>query len=164
CLRRRPPRHHRRADSSLNRKEEQTLEAAALKRPWPTLETPDLAVPAGMRREQFRAMGTTISLLLPDHRANFGAEAVRSLFAQWEQTLSRFRPKRELSELNAQAGRPVAVSPLLYDVVETALEAARATDGLFDPTLLRQLVVAGYDRSFETLPHRLPRALTVPGP
>jgi thiamine biosynthesis lipoprotein len=117
-----------------------------------------------MRREQFRAMGTTISLLLPDHRANVGADAVRSLFAQWEQTLSRFRPESELSELNTQAGRPVSVSALLYEVVEVALAAARATDGLFDPTLLRQLVVAGYDRSFETLPHRLPRALTVPGP
>jgi thiamine biosynthesis lipoprotein len=140
------------------------LEAAALKRPWPTLETPDLTVPPGMRREQFRAMGTTISLLLPEHRANVGTEAVRSLFAQWEQTLSRFRPESELSQLNAHAGSPMAVNPLLYDVVETALQAARATDGLFDPTLLRQLVVAGYDRSFETLSHRLPRALTVPGP
>lgn len=140
------------------------MEAVALRRPWPTLEPHDLAVPAGMHREQFRAMGTTISLLLPEQRAGSGTETVRALFAQWEQTLSRFRPESELSALNARAGQPVAVSQLLYEVIETALEAARATDGLFDPTLLRQLFVAGYDRSFETLPQRLPRALTVPGP
>lgn len=137
------------------------------KRPWPDPEPPDLAVPAGMRRERFRAMGTTVSLLLPAAQATDGATAVRALFAQWEQTLSRFRPESELSALNVRAGEPVAVSALLFDAVAIALAAARATDGLFDPTLLRQLVSLGYDRSFETLPAhqpRLPGSLAVAGP
>ena len=134
------------------------------KRPWPDPEPPDLAVPAGMRRERFRAMGTTISLLLPAPRASAGTAAVQALFAHWEHTLSRFRPTSELSRLNVRAGDPVTVSPLLYTVVDAALEAARATEGLFDPTMLRQLVVLGYDRSFETLPRRLPGTLSVAGP
>ena len=134
------------------------------KHPWPHPEPPDLAVPAEMRRERFRAMGTTISLLLPAPRASAGTAAVQALFAHWEHTLSRFRPTSELSALNARAGDPVTVSPLLYTVVDAALEAARATEGLFDPTMLRQLVVLGYDRSFETLPRRLPGTLSVAGP
>lgn len=129
-------------------------------RPWPALESPDLAAPAGMRRERFRAMGTTVSLLLPASQANAGASAVRDLFAHWENTLSRFQPDSELSRLNARAGMPVAVSELLFHVVETALDAAHATDGLFDPTLLHQLVQLGYDRSFETLPLQAPRTMS----
>jgi thiamine biosynthesis lipoprotein len=131
---------------------------APLNNPWPVLERPDLAVPPTMRRESFRAMGTTISLLVPDHAAAVGVMVARTLFATWEQALSRFCPDSELSHLNANAGVPVPVSPLLYNVLATALEAARATDGLFDPTMLRQIVDLGYDRSFETLPSTLPHA------
>jgi len=43
----------------------------------------------------------------------------------------------------------VAVSPLLYHVLQTALEAAESTDGAYDPTLQRQIADLGYDRSFD---------------
>ncbi len=134
------------------------------RRPWPVPEPPDLAVPAGMCRERFRAMGTTVSLLLPTPQAGAGCRAVQTLFAEWESALSRFRPDSELSRLNARAGRPVGVSPLLYRVVAAALDAARATEGLFDPTLLRQVVILGYDRSFEVLPAVQPPSLRSAGP
>jgi FAD:protein FMN transferase len=105
-----------------------------------------------MRREEFRAMGTTISLLLPESQAEKGAQIVRTLFSDWEQTLSRFLPESELSRLNQQAGTPVAVSDLLYEVLATALTAAQATEGVYDPALLDQLVQLGYDRTFDDLP------------
>jgi len=116
--------------------------------------SPDVALdtPAGMRRSEFRAMGTTVSLLLPEQQSETGTDIVRTLFATWEQTLSRFLPESELSRLNRTAGEAVEVSNLLYDVLQTALEAARATGGLYDPTLFKQLVNIGYDRSFDTLP------------
>jgi len=88
---------------------------------------------------------------------------IQTLFATWERVLSRFRPDSELARLNAHAGASVAVSPLLYDVVVTALAAARATDGLYDPTLLRQIVALGYDRSFDRLPAHLPAMASVVG-
>ena len=97
-------------------------------------------------------MGTTISLLLPEKQAELGAEIVRTLFSEWEQTLSRFLPDSELSQLNQQAGTPVAVSNLLYDVLATALTAARATEGVYDPAMLEQLEQLGYDRNFDDLP------------
>jgi thiamine biosynthesis lipoprotein len=88
----------------------------------------------------------------------------RTLFAGWEDALSRFRPDSELSLLNQQAGVPVTVSRLLYNVLATALEAARATGGLFDPTMLRQIADLGYDRSFETLPAAMPDAAAILAP
>src|SRR5215472_1814095 len=111
----------------------------------------EFVTPAGLRRTEFAAMGTTVSLLLPEDTAAFGSALVRTLYAEWEQTLSRFRPASELSRLNARAGEPVAVSPLLWAVLETSLAAARATAGLYDPTLLRQIIAVGYASSFETL-------------
>jgi thiamine biosynthesis lipoprotein len=104
-----------------------------------------------MRREEFRAMGTTISLLLPESQGELGVRIVRTLLSEWEQTLSRFLPESELSQLNQQAGTSVAVSDLLYHVLATALRAAQATQGVDDPPLLDQLVRLGYDRTFDDL-------------
>jgi thiamine biosynthesis lipoprotein len=105
-----------------------------------------------MRREEFRAMGTTISLLLPKNQSELGLKIVRSLFTEWEQTLSRFLPDSELSRLNQQSSILTPVSNLLYQVLTTALAAAEATHGVYDPTMHEQLVHLGYDRTFEDLP------------
>ena len=105
-----------------------------------------------MRRGEFRAMGTTISLLMPENQAGLGIQIVRTLFAEWEQTLSRFLPDSELSQLNQHAGTPTAVGDLLYAVLTTALTAAQATHGVYDPAMLDQLVQLGYDRTFDDLP------------
>ena len=95
-------------------------------------------------------MGTTVHVLLPvEHGAV--VELVRELFERWESTLSRFDPDSELSRLNERAGEAVAVSPLLLDVVGASLEAASATNGAFDPTLLRQLVRIGYTGPFDEM-------------
>lgn len=125
----------------------------------------EFATPAGMSREQFRAMGTTITLLLPEAFAKVGAEATRQLFAQWERILSRFLPDSELSRLNRQAGEPVKVSDLLFRVLRAALNAAQETDGIFDPTLLPQLVQIGYDRTFDEVPAIMPASeeVAIPG-
>ncbi len=119
----------------------------------------------GMSRAEFRAMGTTISLLLPDAQLREGTEATRDLFAEWEQTLSRFLPESELSRLNRQAGISINVSPLLFLVLHAACIAAQETEGLFDPTLLTQLIHIGYDRTFDALPATLPmpEAASQPG-
>ena len=97
-------------------------------------------------------MGTTISLLLPENQAEMGMEIVRTLFAEWERTLSRFLSESELSMLNQRAGETIVVSDLLYQVLATALAAAQATEGVYDPALLDQLVRLGYDRTFDDLP------------
>jgi len=77
----------------------------------------------------------------------------RSLFANWEETLSRFRPDSELSLLNRHCGQAGAVSPLLYEVAWSSAGGGAPTDGLFDflPCTARS-PTSGYDRSFDSLP------------
>lgn len=110
-------------------------------------------------------MGTTVSALFVSQEAERGGNIVRALFSRWEELLSRFLPDSELSYLNRSAGIPVRVGPLLFNVLETALSAARATNGLYDPTLLSQLLDMGYDRTFEDMPAAQPATTgsTIPG-
>ena len=108
-----------------------------------------------MRSYRFAAMGTEVHVLLPSGRGG-AITPVRELFQEWETTLSRFLPESELSRLNADAGQPVVVGRLLFDVVEASIAAAKATDGIFDPTLLRQLARIGYEGPFEKLRGSLP--------
>lgn len=114
--------------------------------------------PHGFTRSVFHAMGTTIVVIAPDHASATALRLTRDLFAEWERTLSRFRADSELSRLNAAAGLRTAVSPLMLTVLGAALDAARATRGIFDPTVLLRMIEIGYDRTFETLPTRLPAA------
>ncbi len=94
-------------------------------------------------------MGSKITVTM-DGSAAVPAE-VRGWFLDWEACLSRFRPESELSQLNQQAGRPVAVSETLWAVLQAALAAARQTDGLITPTVLPALEAAGYVRPFHEL-------------
>jgi thiamine biosynthesis lipoprotein len=61
---------------------------------------------------------------------------------------SRFRADSELTALNRRAGEPTRVSRRLFRAVELAVDVARRTGGLVDPTIGRALRLAGYDRTF----------------
>jgi FAD:protein FMN transferase len=124
--------------------------------PQSALDPPDFDTPAGMRRHTFPAMGTTVNLLLPARAEMSAAGQAQALFALWEAVLSRFRSDSELSYLNDRAGGPVIVGQLLWTVLTASIEAARSTGGVYDPTMLRQLEAAGYDRTFRDLPSSLP--------
>lgn len=116
------------------------------------------STPQGMARAAFYAMGTTIVVIAPQLALPDALRLTRDLFDEWERTLSRFRAESELARLNAAAGFRVTVSPLLLTVTLKALDAARATRGVFDPTVLQRMIQIGYDRSFDALPLRLPAA------
>lgn len=123
---------------------------------------PQAVTPAGLARVRFRAMGTDVETLLPAGR-DAAAGLVVSVFSAWERRCSRFDAASELSRLNAAAGAPVIVSRGLFDTIATALDAARATDGVFDPTVLRRLESLGYDRTFDAIAPVAPDA-TEPAP
>jgi len=74
------------------------------------------------------------------------------LVCAWDGIFSRFRTDSELSRVNASAAAVVVVSNTFARALRAALRAARATDGLVDPTLGGALVAAGYDRDFAQLP------------
>lgn len=98
-------------------------------------------------------MGTSIRVLTDDaadERAiSSAATAIRGTFEHEERRFSRFRPESELSRVNAASGRSIALSPSLGAVMRLALEAARSTEGVFDPTVLGAMGAIGYDRDFD---------------
>lgn len=100
-------------------------------------------------RASFGALGTSAVVATADDAAMSEARSLlfRDLDAL-DRACSRFRPDSELVRACARAGETVEVGPLLADAVAAALDAARRTDGLVDPTLGRELRAAGYDRTF----------------
>src|SRR5262249_22821710 len=71
--------------------------------------------------------------------------------AEGGRACSRFRPASELVLAQLAAANGVAISPLLADLVEAGLDAARVTDGAVDPTVAGLLDALGYDRDISAL-------------
>ena len=97
-----------------------------------------------------KVMGTTAHLIVTDGAPGLvdrGVDRLAELEARW----SRFLPDSEISRLNDRPGVPVLVSKDTYRLVDHAISGWRLTEGRFDPTLLREVRAAGYDRSFELL-------------
>lgn len=76
-------------------------------------------------------------------------DAARARIEVLEARWSRFRPSSEISRLNAETGRPLRVSAETLALVTHALDGAIVTGGLFDPTVLGDVIRAGYDHSLE---------------
>jgi FAD:protein FMN transferase len=117
----------------------------------------------------FRALGTTAVITTADQVWEGAACAVveRELDAI-DRACSRFRPDSELSRVNSAGGRCVAVGPLLLEALRVALDAARSSGGLVDPTVGRALRTSGYDSTFRVVAARDGNAFraafsTVPG-
>jgi thiamine biosynthesis lipoprotein len=101
-----------------------------------------------MSRNAFRAMGIEVVV---GAEGDASRDAVRRLVFRWDCIFSRFREGSELNRVNASPSDAVVVSEMFARAVRAALAAARATEGLVDPTLGAALLSAGYDRDFELL-------------
>jgi FAD:protein FMN transferase len=130
---------------------------------------------------QWSLWSTTARVVVTDPSARDQAQRIVAEIADAvDLACSRFRTDSELSLLAGRSGT-VTVSPLLADLVTTALDAARQTGGLVSPTLGGALCDLGYDRDWSQMGstarpvrwavHRAPRwdevllegtALTVP--
>ena len=99
---------------------------------------------------RFDLWSTTGTVVVTDPTAlGSVVEIVRSGLDDVERACSRFRPDSEISGLTPGRNR---LSPLLADLVGTALDAAEASAGLVDPTVGSVVRGLGYDRSIELLP------------
>jgi thiamine biosynthesis lipoprotein len=95
----------------------------------------------------WEAWSCRVRLAVTEPAALAGACAVLSRhLTDVERACSRFHADSELAGLDATAGRWTDVSPLLADLLATALRAARLTDGDVDPTVGGSLGGLGYDR------------------
>jgi thiamine biosynthesis lipoprotein len=95
-------------------------------------------------------MGSDAHVIVEGGCEQLADEARRRLF-DLEQRWSRFLPNSEITLLNDHAGEAVFVSSETVLLVERAVEAWRITGGAFDPTVLGDVIRAGYDRTFEDL-------------
>ena len=107
-----------------------------------------------LHRYPFRAMGCDMLAIMEkdSESAPDVLSGIPTLFEDWEQTLSRFRPDSELSRLNQTFDRPVEVSETFWEVFQAAQWADQFTGGLVTPTVLDAVLEAGYDRPFDILP------------
>lgn len=97
----------------------------------------------------FAALGTTAVACVADAaRLDDALEILRGELDDIDRACSRFRDDSELVAVNHGDGSPRPVSPLLRDAVGVALEAARTTGGILDPTVGAAIRANGYDRSF----------------
>src|SRR5215471_9406246 len=102
-----------------------------------------------MPAERFHAMGSDAHVVLVGGSPGLLGRArrrVEDLEARW----SRFRPDSELTRLNDRAGdEPQRVSAETLLLLERAVDAWRVTAGRFDPTVLGDVLRAGYTASFD---------------
>ena len=112
---------------------------------------------------RWAALGSQASLVVSDPLALTAARrAVEAELEAIDLACSRFRADSSLSRLNAGAGRPVRVMPLLFEAIAVALRAAALTDGIVDPTIGRALILAGYDRDFALIAEAPARLVATP--
>jgi FAD:protein FMN transferase len=103
----------------------------------------------------FRAMGSDVRLLIGDRLlasappALDAADRERAFVCEFSDRLSRFEADSELSALNRDSRRVVPSSQLLRAAVAAGVWAARLSEGLVDPTLVRDLERIGYDHSLD---------------
>ena len=97
----------------------------------------------------FDAMGSHVRFLIGEPGPGMppaaeAAERERRFVHEFDGALSRFKPESELCALNADPRRRVPASELLRRAVAAGLAAARRTEGLVDPTMVREIEAAGY--------------------
>lgn len=103
----------------------------------------------------FGAWSCTVRLVVADERVlDLATADLVSLLGQVDAAASRFRADSELTRANDRAGRPVAISRLLTDLVTAALDAAAHSGGAVDPTVGAAMSANGYDRDIAAVRER----------
>lgn len=110
----------------------------------------------------WRAIGTYVDVRTTPEALEGAVELVAAVLDEVDEAYSRFRPDSDLSLVNARPGHPLLVRPVLVGAVRVALEAARETGGLVDPTLGTVLEAAGYDRTYALVPNDDPSPAALP--
>jgi len=77
------------------------------------------------------------------------------IFNEWDMRFSRFKEDSELNQLNMNSGKWQNASPKMIGVLKKCLDLARASEGLFDPSVGGHLAAAGYG---------LPKNFVLPNP
>ncbi len=109
-----------------------------------------------IRYQDFRAMNSDILLAAEGaySRTSIGFKEVKDFIEGCEKRFTRFSDHSELSHLNQSAGTWFHASEDLFNLVSEARNYFDPTNGLFDPSVLEALEMAGYDRSMDEIKGR----------
>ena len=114
--------------------------------------------------DSFPALGTTALVCVSDPaELEIASGMLRDQLDQLDAACSRFRDDSELVRINEHGGLQ-SITPLLADALGIALDAARLTDGILDPTVATALRASGYDTSFDEIATTGPRISRVAFP
>lgn len=105
-----------------------------------------MSLEAPLTRAEFPAMGNTAHITVVGDVGD-SIEFARGRIAELEQMWSRFIPTSDISRLNAARGLSVEVSSETADLIRYMIAGWSMTHGMFDPTMLGELVRDGYGRS-----------------
>lgn len=106
---------------------------------------------AVMVDRRFRVMGSDAHLIVVGGDGPALLDQAQSRLDDLEARWSRFQPDSEVTALTERAGEWVTVSDETALLVRRAVEAWRISGASFDPTVLGDMIRAGYDRSFDAL-------------
>jgi len=98
---------------------------------------------------EFRSMASDVRfwVVAPREGATAQARTARDVVEAVARTCTRFDPESDLMRANAAGKRRTVVARECFDALCAAYDAYVATDGLFDPRVLRTLTAYGYDMS-----------------
>lgn len=113
---------------------------------------------AGLQSATWRALGTSVQLVVTDHLDEAKA-AVQRVLDEVDRVASRFREDSELRRLAPDTW--TAASPLFVQALQAAKDAAEYTDGLVDPTLGDAMRDLGYDRTYAEITRVGPQVTVV---
>jgi len=106
-----------------------------------------------MEYHEFRAMNSDILLAAEGNHKQIenGFQETQAFIDELEARFTRFSAESELSQLNRSAGNWFEASEDLYDLMQQAQSYFLQTNGLFDPSILPALQMAGYDKSMDEI-------------
>jgi thiamine biosynthesis lipoprotein len=128
--------------------------------------TDPAASTASVATRSMRAIGTTVWVAVcagadsgdgadtddgagADRRADEALALLAEDLRLLDEACSRFSDDSEIRQVERDSGgRPVPVSPLLFDILEVACVVAVETAGTVDPTVGSAVAALGYDRDF----------------
>lgn len=99
-------------------------------------------------------MDTVVDIQVVTRKSNDQTEAAIDrafeAFRKVEHACSRFSQDSELMEACRQIKTPVQISPFLFEPLKFALEVAKWTDGIFDPTVGKAMEDMGFNQHYLT--------------
>lgn len=105
---------------------------------------------------EFQALGTQcyVQIVFEDEddkiRAEKDLRKTEKLFKQKEKTFSRFDENSELNWFNKNLVKYQKASPGMIYLAQKCLEYYNESKGFFDPRMIVNLEVAGYEKDFKT--------------